>query len=57
MSDGGNAEPVIYIDRSEVHQGRWDELNAGIRALVAFVDSHQPQMVTYGFYLDQARAR
>lgn len=23
------------------------------RSLVAFVDSHQPQMVTYGFYLDE----
>ncbi len=44
---------VIYIDRSEIHQGRWDELEDGIRALVAFVDRHQPQMVTYGFYLDE----
>lgn len=52
MPDRGNAGPVIYIDRSDVHEGRWDELTAGIRALVAFVDSHQPQMVTYGVYLD-----
>ena len=53
MSDGGNAGPVIYIDRSDVHEGRLDELKAGIRDLVPFVDSHQPQMVTYGFYLDE----
>jgi hypothetical protein len=52
MSDGGNAGPIIYIDRSDVHEGRLDELRAGIRDLVPFVDSHQPQMVTYGFYLD-----
>lgn len=45
--------PVIYIDRSSVHEGRWAELKAGIHALVAFVDSRQPQMVTYGFYLDE----
>jgi hypothetical protein len=53
MSDGGSEGPVIYIDRSDVQEGRWDELKAGIRNLVAFVDRHQPQMVAYGFYLDE----
>ena len=53
MSDAGSEGPVIYIDRSDVHEGRWHELNAGIRDLVAFVDRHQPQMVAYGFYLDE----
>jgi hypothetical protein len=53
MSDGMSAGPVIYIDRSIVHDGRWDELKAGIHALVAFVDSHQPQMAAYGFYLNE----
>ena len=57
MSDGGNAGPVIYIDRSDVLEGRLDELKAGIRDLVPFVDSHQPQMVTYGFYLDEDARR
>ena len=53
MGDGGNEGPVIYIDRSDVHEGHSDELKAGIRALVGFVNSEQPQMVTYGFYLDE----
>jgi hypothetical protein len=53
MGDGGNEGPVIYIDRSDVHEGHWDELKAGIRALVGFVNSEQPQMVMYGFYLDE----
>ena len=53
VSDGGSAGPVIYIDRSDVHENRWGELKAGIRALVAFVDRHQPQIATYGFYLDE----
>jgi hypothetical protein len=44
---------VVYIDRSAVQEGRWDELKAGIPALVAFVEDHQPQMVLYGFYLDE----
>jgi hypothetical protein len=45
--------PVIYIDRSTVHEGRWEELEAGIRTLVDFVESRQPQMAAYGFYLDE----
>lgn len=57
MTDRTGVEPVICIDRSDVHTGRWDELEAGIRALAAFVDSHQPQMVTYGFYLDESANR
>lgn len=52
-SDTGEGGPVVYIDRSEVRENCWDELKAGIRALVGFVDGHQPQMVTYGFYLDE----
>ena len=53
MFEGSNEGPVIYIDRSDVLEAHWDELKAGIRALVAFVDREQPQMVTYGFYLDE----
>jgi hypothetical protein len=53
VSAGGSTGPVIYVDRSDVQEGRWSELKAGIRALVAFVDTHQPQMATYGFYLDE----
>ena len=49
----GGAGPVVYIDRSDVHSDRWDDLKAGIRSLVAFVDQQQPQMATYGFYLDE----
>jgi hypothetical protein len=53
IADGEGIGPVIYIDRSDVRVDRWDELKAGIRALVGFVERHQPQMATYGFYLDE----
>jgi hypothetical protein len=57
MGDGAGEGPIIYIDRSDVHEGCWDELKAGIRGLVAFVESRQPQMVTYGFHLDEGAHR
>jgi hypothetical protein len=53
MTERTSAGPVIYIDRSDVHEGGWDDLKAGIRALVAFVGTHQPQMTTYAVYLDE----
>ncbi len=37
--DTGGTGPIIYIDRSDVHENRWGELKAGIRALVAFVEA------------------
>lgn len=53
MTEPTSPGPVIYLDRSDVHEGCLDELKAGIDALVAFVDRHQPQMVTYSFHLDE----
>ena len=47
------SDPIVYVDRSDVLEGHLDELKAGIRALIAFVDAQQPQMATYGFYLDE----
>jgi hypothetical protein len=53
MSENASPGPVIYIDRSDVHEECWSELKAGVRALVGFVDAHQPQMATYAVYLDE----
>lgn len=53
MSDGSSGGPVVYIDRSTVFEEHWDALKAGVQALAGFVDRHQPQMVTYGVYLDE----
>jgi len=53
MPEPTSAGSVIYIDRSNVHEGAWPELKAAIRALVAFVEGCQPQMRTYAFYVDE----
>jgi hypothetical protein len=51
------AGPIVYIDRSDVHEGCLNELKVGIHALVAFVDAHQLQMAMYGIYLDEQAHR
>jgi hypothetical protein len=57
MNADANTGAVIYIDRSDVHEGARNELEAGVRALVGFVDAHQPQMATYAVYFDKHASR
>jgi len=53
FADFGSGSPglIVYIDRSDIHHGVLDELKAGIRQLVQFIESAEPQLMTYGFYI------
>ena len=48
-------EPIVYIDRSRIVDGKLRQLNDGVRGLVEFVERYEPQLVSYGFYVDEAR--
>jgi hypothetical protein len=50
------ADRIIYIDHSDVREGRLAELKAGISRLVEFVDEQEPQLISYGFYFDEPGA-
>ena len=54
---GPGSELVVYIDHSDIHEGRLEDLKAGIRRLVAFIESREPQLVSYGFHLDEELGR
>ncbi|HXF37878.1 MAG TPA: hypothetical protein VNO17_11980 [Actinomycetota bacterium] len=54
MDDG--AEPIVYIDRSEIRAGGLEELKAGIRRLVAFLEPLEPRLLSYGFHIDEEAA-
>jgi hypothetical protein len=49
----GHTGAVVYIDRSEIREGRADELRAGVSKLVDFVDAHEPQLIAYAFHVDE----
>jgi hypothetical protein len=51
------SDPIVYIDRSQILDGRLDELKKAIDELVAFVERHEPQLVSYGFFIDEQAAR
>lgn len=47
-------EPIVYIDHSDIREGAVDELRAGVRRLVEFIDAREPRLISYGFYIDEA---
>lgn len=51
------AEPIVYIDRSEIRDGKLEELKAAIDGLIGFVDAREPQLISYGFYINEAATR
>ncbi|MGH8927874.1 MAG: hypothetical protein ACRDWH_05955 [Acidimicrobiia bacterium] len=48
------SNPVLYIDRSDIREGKLQEVRDGIRDLVEFVEAREPQLIAYGFYINQA---
>jgi quinol monooxygenase YgiN len=45
-------DPIVYIDRSDIREGKLEEVRAAIHELVEFVDAREPQLISYGFYMD-----
>ncbi|MFI8965044.1 hypothetical protein ACIGO8_23360 [Streptomyces sp. NPDC053493] len=50
------AEPIFYVDHSDIREGRIAEVRAGMRELAAFVEEREPQLIAYHFYLDGAES-
>ena len=44
------SQPLIYIDTSDVREGGLEELKSAIGDLTDFVESHEPQIVSYAVY-------
>jgi hypothetical protein len=50
-------DAIVYIDQSEIREGKLVELEAGIGKLVDFIEAREPQLISYGFYIDEQAAR
>ena len=46
-------EPIVYIDHSDIREGKLQEVKGRIHELVEFVDAHEPQLLAYGVYVDE----
>lgn len=41
---------IVYVDRSEVRDGKLDELKAAMTELVDFVEANEPEILSYNVY-------
>lgn len=41
---------IVYIDRSEVRDGKLDELKTAMKELVDFIEANEPQILSYNVY-------
>ncbi|NXY96373.1 hypothetical protein HYE82_18655 [Streptomyces sp. BR123] len=48
------AEPIHYVDRSDIREGRLAEVRDLMRELAAFVEAHEPRLLAYGCYIDES---
>ncbi len=50
-------EPIVYIDSSEILEGKLEKLRAAMNELVEFVDANEPQLISYNFFLNEDDTR
>ena len=51
------SEPIVYVDSSEIREGKLEEVKASIKKLVEFVHANEPQLLSYNFCLNEDGTR
>jgi hypothetical protein len=46
-------DPLIVVDTSKVHEGKLEEVRAGVVELVEFVETNEPEPLAYNIYFDE----
>jgi hypothetical protein len=44
------SDAIVYVDTSDVREGALEELKAGIKELVDFVEANEPRIIAYNVY-------
>jgi hypothetical protein len=53
----GTAELIVYVDHSDIVGDRIEDLQEGIRRVVDVIEEREPQLIAYGFHLDEDARR
>jgi hypothetical protein len=51
------ADPIVYIDRSEVREGKLNAVKVAIGELTKFIEANVPRAISYGVYLDETGSK
>ena len=47
------AQPLVYVDCSEVREGALEQLRDAIRGLADFIEENEPQLISYSAYFSE----
>ncbi len=47
------AQPIVYVDTSEVLKGKLNDLRGAMTKLATFIKVNVPRIIFYAFYLDE----
>lgn len=47
------SEPIVYVDRSTIRPEGIADVKKAIPELVAFIEENEPQLLSYGFHIDE----
>jgi hypothetical protein len=53
----GKLQPIVYVDTSEVRDGRLKELKTAMADLTEFVEANEPRLLAYNVYFSDDGAR
>jgi quinol monooxygenase YgiN len=51
------SDAIVYVDTSNVRQGALEELKAGLKELVDFIDANEPRLLAYNVYFSDDGTR
>ncbi|MDA1358909.1 hypothetical protein O1R50_04705 [Glycomyces luteolus] len=49
-------DPIYYVDRSDIREGKLAEVRSGMRDLAAFVEEREPQLTAYRCCIDESES-
>lgn len=47
------SEPIVFIDSSEIREGKLEELKMALKELVEFVEANEPRPIAYNVYINE----
>jgi hypothetical protein len=50
-------DPIVYVDHSEIRDGKLEDLKAAMNELIGFVEANEPQLIAYHVYFTEDNTR
>jgi hypothetical protein len=51
------SEPIVYIDTSEIREGKLEELKSAMNELIKLVETSEPRLIAYNVYFNEEDTR